>query len=698
MPGRKKKVDKESVRKLRVEAENKTRKEEALNQPEGTQALRPAGVEELLHELRVHQIELEMQNDELRMAHEKLEELQARYFELYDMAPVGYFRIDEKGMILEANLTGAKLLAVMPQDLRTIPFSNFVLKEDRDIYYLHRRQLFETGAPQLCEMRMLSNGSPFWARVEAVLAQGGKGRKRVCHAAISNITAQKQAAGALQESEEKYRLVVENAQEAIYIAVDGILKFGNTKAAELSGYSQEDLESTPFIEFIHKDDRDMVVGRYLRRLKGEVVPDKYAFRIIDKPGNIRWVELTVVLINWEGKQASLNFLTDISDRRRLEEEQQRVAKLESVGLLAGGIAHDFNNILTAILGNISLAKMEAPPGSEIGESLAQAEKASLRAKGLTKQLLTFSKGGAPVKRVVSVTELIRDTAGFALRGSNVKYHFSPPDGLWPAEVDEGQVSQAIHNLVINAQQAMPTGGTIELLAENIALSEIQSIGRALPLKAGDYIRITVTDHGTGIPAEHLEKIFDPFFTTKQKGSGLGLATSFSIVRQHGGHISVESEVGAGSTFYLYLPASGETAAPKQENNEAVKSVGKARILVMDDEQGVREVVGRMLKHLGYKDVAFAADGATAIKLYKAAMESANPFTVCILDLTIPGGMGGEMAVTKLLKIDPAVKAIVSSGYVDDAVVAKYRDYGFSGVVAKPYTIAELRKALQEVIG
>jgi len=405
----------------------------------------------------------------------------------------------------------------------------------------------------------------------------------------------RQAEEALKASEEKYRLLVENAMEAIFIAADGMLIFTNHRTTELSGYSQEELFSKPFIEFIHPDDRQLVAERHFQRLKAMDVPDLYSFRITCKSRDIKWVELATALITWEGRPATLNFLVDVTDRRHLEEERQRLEKLESVGLLAAGIAHDFNNILTAILSNISLANMEAQDGSELQHSLEQAEKASLRAKDLFQQLLTFSKGGAPVLKLASLSQLLKDTAGFVLSGSNVKCRFSIPDDLRHAEIDAGQISQVIHNLVINAQQAMPSGGSIEISAENIALSKTRNPGKGLPLKEGDYISIAVTDHGIGIPAEHLEKIFDPFFTTRQKGSGLGLATSFSIARRHGGHISVESKAGSGSTFYLYLPASTETAAPEQDKKEPIKSAGLACIPAPDDEQVVREVAGRLLK-------------------------------------------------------------------------------------------------------
>ena len=518
-------------------------------------------------------------------------------------------------------------------------------------------------------------------------------------AIYEDVTEHKLVKESLQASEEKYRNLLELLHEGVWaIDEDARTTYVNTHMAGMLGYTVEEMQGKELFYFMDERGRELAAQNVERRREG--ISETHDFEFLRKDGTRIYASLaTTPVTGKDGEyKGAIAGVQDMTDRKRLEEERQRVDKLESIGVLAGGIAHDFNNILTSILGNISLAGMEAAPGSDLSESLEQAEKASLRAKELTVQLLTFAKGGAPVMKLASLTELLKEATGFALTGSRVKCRFNIPAGLWHAEIDTGQVSQIIQNLVINARQAMPSGGTIELLAENITLNETQSLGRGLPVMSGDYIRVAVTDHGTGIPEEHLEKIFDPFFTTKQKGNGLGLATSFSIARNHGGHISVESEVGAGSTFYLYLPASTQTAAPKQAKTAARKTAGKARILVMDDEKGVREIAGRMLKHIGYKDIEFAEDGAEAIKLYKAALETGNPFTVALLDLTIAGGMGGEVAIQKLLKIDPAVKAIVSSGYIDDPAIAKFREYGFSGVVAKPYTIEELRKAVQDVIG
>jgi signal transduction histidine kinase/ActR/RegA family two-component response regulator len=393
---------------------------------------------------------------------------------------------------------------------------------------------------------------------------------------------------------------------------------------------------------------------------------------------------------------AVGIFEDITEKKKMEEHLLRVEKLESVGLLAGGIAHDFNNILTVITGNVALAKMKAGTIDDdyrvaVLNVLTEAEKASLQAKDLTQQLLTFARGGAPILKTASMTELLKDTTGFALRGSNVRCKFNIPEDLWPVKIDVGQINQVIHNLIINADQAMPEGGIIKVGAANLTISEEHN----LPLAAGEYVKISLEDQGIGIPEEHLSKIFDPYFTTKQKGTGLGLTTSYSIIRKHEGYITVESELGVGTTFHVYLQASPQESL-KYKNQEEKAFSGKGKILVMDDEKMLRYVVGEMLTHIGY-EVACTKDGAEAVELYKKSKAMNNPFDAVIMDLTIPGGMGGKEAVKKLIEIDPDVRAIVSSGYSNDPVMANYPEYGFKAVVAKPYSIEELGKVLESVI-
>ncbi|MEA1996086.1 MAG: ATP-binding protein, partial [Gemmatimonadota bacterium] len=399
------------------------------------------------------------------------------------------------------------------------------------------------------------------------------------------------------------------------------------------------------------------------------------------------------LVNREGNLSTMvGFQEDITEQKKMEEERIKADKIESLGILAGGIAHDFNNILTSILGNISLAKLVSDKDDKSHDLLNDAEKASLRAKDLTNQLLTFSKGGAPVKKTASIQQIIEDTARFSLRGSNVKCCNFIPKNLWFVKVDVGQISQVISNLVINAYQAMPAGGVINIKAENIIVGP-ESL---LPLNQGKYVKISIRDQGTGITRKYLSKIFDPYFTTKQKSSGLGLATAYSILKKHAGHIAVESELEVGTTFHVYLPAS----ADKFRGNEPVKEeipVRKSKVLIMDDDEAVRVTATRIIKKIGH-EVAVSADGAEAMELYINARESNRPYDIVILDLTVPGGMGGREAVKQLLKIDPQVKAIVSSGYSTDPVLSNFAEYGFSGIITKPYNVEEMRELLNKVTG
>jgi CheY-like chemotaxis protein len=328
---------------------------------------------------------------------------------------------------------------------------------------------------------------------------------------------------------------------------------------------------------------------------------------------------------------------------------------------------------------------------DISKMLSDAENASLRAKHLTQQLLTFAKGGQPNKKPVTISMLIKNTVEFALSGSRTRHELLIPDRLWLAEGDEGQIGRVIQNLIINADQAMPRGGTVRICAENVVIGEMD----ALPLKKGRYLKISIADEGTGIDKKDLQNIFDPFFTTKQTGSGLGLTIAYSIVNNHDGHLGVDSELGVGTTFDIYLPASHRTST-EEEREESSPIKGEGKILVIDDEENIRRSASEVLKRLGY-EVRVARDHSEGIELYEEAEKENKPFDVVIMDLTIRGGMGGKEAIKKFKKVDRNVKAIASSGYSDDRVMSNFKEYGFSGFVAKPYTINDLSTAIHQVL-
>ncbi|HSA14943.1 MAG TPA: AAA family ATPase [Spirochaetota bacterium] len=383
-------------------------------------------------------------------------------------------------------------------------------------------------------------------------------------------------------------------------------------------------------------------------------------------------------------------IQDLTDRKKMEEEMIKSSKIESLGIFAGGIAHDFNNILTSIIGNLSLLKTQAKRSGAESEIISEIEKSSVRAKDLTHQLLTFSKGGAPIKKVTSITNLIRETAEFVLSGSGIKCHFLFGDKLWNIEADEGQISQVIQNLVINARQAMDNSGQIWIRAQNY--SPVRADHGFL---SGDYIRITVRDQGTGIPPEIIHRIFDPYFTTKEKGNGLGLAISYSIIKKHGGHVRVESDGKHGTTVEVFLPSTTKEVPPDSKETDDLVLAG-GRLLLMDDDEMVLKVGVRMFEKLGF-EVDVARKGEEAVDMYLKAMNDKNPYVAVVMDLTVPGGMGGREAISILRKADPGVKAIVSSGYSNDPVMAHFGEFGFDGIIVKPYRIRELKMALYAVL-
>jgi PAS domain S-box-containing protein len=499
----------------------------------------------------------------------------------------------------------------------------------------------------------------------------------------------------IEEDQKIFSSLVENSNDLIGIAsFDGTLMYLNRTGKKLMGLENvADIRTINLRELVFPKHQPLLDVLYANlhttgHWKGEA-----KFRHFQSGESVYFETHAFVIRDMKTDQpiAFAKISRDIGERRAMERERIQIQKLESVGILAGGIAHDFNNLLSAIAGYISLVQMQVPLEEEAGRNLAKAEKATFRAKDLTRQLLTFSKGGSPVKKATPIGELLRESAGWAFQGSNVQCDIDAPPDLWLVDVDEGQISQVLNNLLINACQAMPRGGTIRISARNtrVGFHEHHS------LEEGNYVKVSIKDHGIGIPGEHLPKIFDPYFTTKQHGSGLGLATSYAIINKHRGNIAVESKLGHGTTFHLFIPEAGEKK-PEQAPPRAVPLNGEGRILVMDDDETLRDVASSILQSLGYT-TRTAKDGKEAVACYEAARKTGEPFDAVIMDLTVPGGTGGKEAVGMLLQIDPGAKVIVTSGYSNDDCIANYKAYGFSGVVPKPYNLKQLGEEIGKLV-
>jgi PAS domain S-box-containing protein len=499
------------------------------------------------------------------------------------------------------------------------------------------------------------------------------------------ITDRIRAENALAGSEARYRAIVDGYDGLIYIcSSDHRIEFMNKQLIARMG---RDATGERCHEALHGLD-DVCSSCVINRISaGETVREE-----VQSTKDNRWYYRTdTPIYNVDGTISMQAMIMDITERKAMEDELLKARKLESIGVLAGGIAHDFNNMLAGILGNVELAKLYAINDEKMFARLEAAEDATIRAKDLTLQLMTFSKGGVPLKKTIDIGEVLKETVIFALRGSAVKSAVSLPEGLWPIDADEGQMTQVFNNLIINADQAMPSGGIITVTCGNALLGASD----VLSLHEGKYVKISIADKGIGIPKEFLQKIFDPYFTTKKRGSGLGLATCYSIIKRHGGQILADSELGTGTTFHIYLPASEGLVQKKSLEVEGLVK-GQGRILVMDDDEAVRDASMNVLKALGY-EVVVVPDGSEALIFFQKAKASGKPFDVVIMDLTIPGGLGGKETIKKLLEIDPDAKAIVSSGYSNDPVMAEYAHYGFKGVVAKPYKIREMGETVYRVI-
>ncbi len=606
--------------------------------------------------------------------------------------------MDEKGVITTVNDAAVNLLGYAPEELMGHSIREIIVDfpEAAPEYLLHE---MESVQNRELHMKTASSGIlPVLFSVSEVAGTGKEGRYLVCTARdISEIRLKER-----QITAEKERLLVtlRSIGDAVLVTdKDGKIVLMNSMAEMLTGWQQKEAAGRSIGDVLIIKTGDTVqpffpsAGYKHSDASHQAERDKNII-LIDRSGNQRQVIYTANSIAQEDSTVlgMVFVVRDITERVRMEQEIVKAQQLESLGLLAGGIAHDFNNMLTGILGYVNLVQLNAQGNDLLVKYLDLAEKALFQARDLTQQLLTFSKGGTPIKETVSVSQFLVQACTFSLRGSKVKAEYHIAEDLWPVDVDKGQINQVINNLVINAVQAMPEGGTIRLCAENLS-----DLPRDMPnLKPGQYVRITVEDQGKGIPQENLEKVFDPYFTTKEKGNGLGLSIVYSIIRKHGGHILVESQEGKGTTFTIYLPASQGSVVPEEKEEQYCPvRVYPARVLVMDDDEVVLKVVSEMLANIGCNPTC-VRDGAELLHKYKKAMEEGSPFDLVIMDLTIPGGLGGQETMEQLLEMDPDVKAVVSSGYSTAPVIADFKKYGFKGVIPKPYRLRDLSQLLNRL--
>jgi two-component system cell cycle sensor histidine kinase/response regulator CckA len=607
--------------------------------------------------------------------------------------------VDAEGNLIFMNRAGLDMIeADSLEQVKGHCVCPLVTSEYRDEFMKLTRDVCNGASGTLTFEMVGLKGRRLWLETRAVPFRNEKDEITALLGITRDITEKKKAEEAIAAEKERLAVTLRSIGDGVIVTdIDGNITLLNKVSEQLTGWTHEEALGKPLAEvfnIINETTREKCENPVEKVLKfGKIVGLANHTALIKKDGTeIIIADSAAPIKDTQSRTIGIVLVfRDITAQYGMEQEMQKIQKLESLGLLAGGLAHDFNNLLTSILGNVSMVKMQLGADHRSFTRLIEAEKAAKMAADLTQQLLTFAKGGAPVKKPASILEIAREACTFAMSGSNIKCFHTIPASLWSVEVDRSQISQVFNNLIINAIHAMPGGGAVHVAFENATVRD----NNAASLKQGDYVKITFHDEGTGIPEEKLPKIFEPYFTTKEGGTGLGLATVFSIIKRHEGTITVASKAGAGTTFTLYIPALRDTHSPMSQEVRTVRT-GQGRILIMDDEELVRSVAGAILSELGYA-VAYAKDGKEAIAAYLEAEKEQNPFDVVIMDLTIPGGMGGKDAVKHLRAAAPDAKVVVSSGYSKDPIMAEHEKYGFCGVVCKPYDAGELSEEVSRVM-
>ncbi len=620
----------------------------------------------------------------------------------------GFWVLDAKGKVSDVNEAYCHMSGYARNELLQLRIPDLEFDETPDETAARIKRIIKNGS-ELFETRHRRKDGSFFEVEISVTWLDKDVHQFICF--CRDVTERKKMEQALKESEEKLRVIFDTVYSGI-ILVDatGIITFANRRMAEMFGHGMEEFIGTSYPEYMHETQSDAGKHTMLQLIRGDIDHVFMERLYRRKDGTVFWGQISGSRLCYpDGSFSSLvGVITDISERKRLEDQLQQAHKMEAISTLTGGIAHDYNNLLAMIMGNLSMAREEAEPHSVMAEFLRQAEQASSKARDLTHQLMTLSRGGYPRKERGSIESLLEEIPGQIQAHDGIEYAFSIQDDLWPVEFDSRQIHFAISNVLTNSVEAMPQGGTITIQAENQVIED-KSKDSESHLNKGKYVKISIKDEGSGISEKHLNRIFDPYFSTKergvQKGMGLGLTTAYAVVQKHGGHIMVNPITGVGTTVTIYLPATAaESKAQRAERPEpgpqstiANQQSSIQRVLVMDDEEMLRTLTQMMLERLGY-EVETVKDGVEAIETYKKHMNSGEPFDGVILDLTIKGGMGGAQAIKELIKIDPGVKAIVCSGYFNDPVLANYEEHGFRGAMAKPYQIADLESVLKKVLG
>jgi two-component system, cell cycle sensor histidine kinase and response regulator CckA len=626
------------------------------------------------------------------LAEEALRDNEERYRQLFNSSPDGIILIGPDACIASANIAMARMYRYdSPDDLIGL-YTPLLVAPTSQKYseQIIRRRLKGEDIPPVEYELVRKDGTTFFGETSATILHNADGTVSGYICTTRDTTERKKSEQALRESEERYRMMFEGTSLAINITRGTDIIYANPSYLKIFGYASfDELKQVAPLELFSPECRQKVAENIQRRAIGLPVPDSYEAESLRKDGTRFPMLMYLTKATFADGPATVGFILDITERKRMEEELQKVEKLESLGILAGGIAHDFNNLLGGLFGYIDMARVNSGADKTVSKYLDKASAVFERAKDLTQQLLTFSKGGSPKRKTGHVGSLVKENAAFALSGSNIGCDYNIARDLWPCDFDENQIGQVIDNIVINAQQAMPLGGTISISVDNISLND----GDKPALSAGDYIKISIADSGVGIPQELLKRIFDPFFTTKQKGNGLGLATCYSIIQKHEGCIDVESAPGKGSVFHIFLPASHGGAVQDISQSPSCHE-GKGRILVMDDEDFMREIVGEMLTSMGYSIIE-ARNGEEALRFSVDAEKQGNLISGALFDLTIPGGVGGREAIVEFRKEFPDMPVFASSGFSDDPVMARPAEFGFTDSIRKPFKKGDLAEMLNK---